>query len=63
MLDINQRQLHVFRESSEDGYGSQMILLEDATAGLSAFSTCTFCARQMLQPGLATSEAIEKIGF
>ena len=50
VLDINERQLHVFREPSEDGYGSQMILSEDATVALSAFSTCTFCVRQMLQP-------------
>jgi Uma2 family endonuclease len=50
VLDIHDRQLHVFREPSEDGYGSQMILLEDATVALSAFSKCTFCVRQMLQP-------------
>jgi Uma2 family endonuclease len=50
VLDIHERQLHVFREPSEDGYGSQMILLEDATVALSAFSKCTFCVRQMLQP-------------
>jgi len=53
VLDINERQLHVFREPSDDGYGSQMILSEDSTVALSAFSTCTFCVRQMLQPGLA----------
>lgn len=50
VLDINERQLHVFREPSEDGYQSQMILPEDATVALSAFSTCTFCVGQMLQP-------------
>lgn len=50
VLDINKRQLHVFREPSEDGYGSQMILPEEATVALSAFSTCTFCVRQILQP-------------
>lgn len=50
VLDINERQLHVFREPSDDGYHSQMILPEDATVALSAFSTCTFCVAQMLQP-------------
>ena len=49
VLDINQRQLHVFREPSDDGYRSQMILSEDSTVALSAFSTCTFCVREMLQ--------------
>ena len=51
VLDINERQLHVFREPSDDGYRSQMILSEDSTVALSAFSTCTFCVREMLQPG------------
>ena len=50
VLDINERQLHVFREPSHDGYDSQMILSEDSTVALSAFSTCTFCVREMLQP-------------
>lgn len=50
VLDINGRQLHVFREPSDDGYESQMILSEDSTVALSAFSSCTFCVRQMLQP-------------
>ncbi len=50
VLDINKRQLHVFREPSDDGYDSQMILSEDATVALSAFSTCTFSVREMLQP-------------
>jgi Uma2 family endonuclease len=50
VLDINGRQLHVFREPSDDGYVSQMILSEDSTVALSAFSSCTFCVREMLQP-------------
>jgi Uma2 family endonuclease len=50
VLDINERQLHVFREPSEDGYRSQMILSEDATVALSAFSHCTFSVHQMLPP-------------
>lgn len=50
VLDINERQLHVFREPSDDGYRSQMILSEDSTVALSAFSTCTFCVHEMLQP-------------
>jgi Uma2 family endonuclease len=50
VLDINERQLHVFREPSDDGYRSQMILSEDSTVALSAFSKCTFCVREMLQP-------------
>ncbi|PSB31301.1 hypothetical protein C7B69_07900 [filamentous cyanobacterium Phorm 46] len=53
VLNINKRQLHVFREPSEDGYGSQMILPEEATVALSAFSTCTFSVREMLQPAAA----------
>jgi len=53
VLDINERQLHVFREPSEDGYRSQMILSEDSTVALSAFSKCTFCVREMLQPAAA----------
>lgn len=50
VLDINERQLHVFREPSDDGYRSQMILSEDTTVALSAFSRCTFCVCEMLQP-------------
>jgi Uma2 family endonuclease len=50
VLDINERQLHVFREPSDDGYVSQMILSEDSTVALSAFSSCTFCVREMLHP-------------
>lgn len=50
VLDINGRQLHVFREPSDDGYESQMILSEDSTVALSAFSSCTFCVCEMLQP-------------
>ncbi|MGL5060374.1 MAG: Uma2 family endonuclease [Microcoleus sp.] len=50
VLDIQERQLHVFREPFDDGYQSQMILSEDATVALLAFSSCTFCVRQMLQP-------------
>ncbi len=50
VLDIKKRQLHVFREPSDDGYGSQMILSQDATVALSAFSRCTFCVCEMLQP-------------
>ena len=50
VLDIRGRQLHVFREPSDDGYESQMILSEDATVALLTFSSCTFCVREMLQP-------------
>lgn len=50
VLDIKARQLHVFREPAEDGYQSQMILSEDATVALLAFSSCTFTVREMLRP-------------
>ncbi|NJL67766.1 MAG: Uma2 family endonuclease [Oscillatoriales cyanobacterium RU_3_3] len=50
VLDINGRQLHVFREPADDGYQSQMILSEDATVAILAFSNCTFTVREMLQP-------------
>lgn len=50
VLDINGRQLHVFREPSDDGYECQMILSEEATVALLAFSSCTFCVREILQP-------------
>jgi hypothetical protein len=35
-----------------------------ARVALSAFSICTFCVRQILQPAAALSEAVlKKIGF
>ncbi|MCU0542341.1 MAG: Uma2 family endonuclease [Oscillatoriaceae cyanobacterium Prado104] len=50
VLDINGRQLYVFREPSDDGYHSQLILSEDSTVAILALSNCSFAVRQMLRP-------------
>jgi Uma2 family endonuclease len=50
VLDVNNRQLHVFREPSQDGYQSRVILADDASISLLQFPDFYFCVREMLRP-------------
>jgi Uma2 family endonuclease len=50
VLDVVNRQLHVFREVSQEGYQSQVILGEDATISPLAFPDLQIMISQMLPP-------------
>jgi Uma2 family endonuclease len=50
VLDVNDRQLHIFREPSQNGYQSHIILGDDASISLLLFPTVTVAVREMLRP-------------
>ena len=50
VLDVNNRQLHVFREPSQDGYLSQIILADDGSISPLQFPGISFAVRDMLRP-------------
>jgi len=50
VLDVNNRQLHVFREPSQDGYQSRVILADDASISLLQFPDFSFLVSEMLRP-------------
>jgi Uma2 family endonuclease len=50
VLDVNERQLHVFREPSETGYQREVILRDEATIFPLAFPNCLIIVREMLRP-------------
>ncbi|MEG4965434.1 Uma2 family endonuclease [Microcoleus sp. B6-A1] len=50
VLDVNNRQLHVFREPSQDGYLSQVILADDGSICPLRFPDISFAVRDMLRP-------------
>jgi Uma2 family endonuclease len=50
VLDVNNRQLHVFREPAPDGYQSQVILPENSTLSPLAFPADIFTISEMLRP-------------
>ena len=50
VLDVNERQLHVFREPSQDGYQREVILRDEATIFPLAFPKCLIRVREMLRP-------------
>lgn len=49
VLDVNNRQLHVFREPSQDGYQSRVILADGDSISLLQFPDCSFFVREMLR--------------
>ena len=49
VLDVNERQLHVFREPSQDGYQREVILRDEATIFPLAFPNCLIIVREMLR--------------
>jgi Uma2 family endonuclease len=49
-LDVNNRQLHVFREPSQDGYQSIAVLGDDASISPLQFPDISFAVRDMLRP-------------
>lgn len=50
VLDVNNRQLHVFREPSQDGYQSIAVLGDDASISPLQFPDISFLVREMLRP-------------
>ncbi|MBE9163101.1 MULTISPECIES: Uma2 family endonuclease [Microcoleaceae] len=50
VLDVNNRQLHVFREPSQDGYESIVVLGDDASISPLQFPDCCFFVSEMLRP-------------
>ncbi|WP_293149880.1 MULTISPECIES: Uma2 family endonuclease [unclassified Microcoleus] len=50
VLDVHNRQLHVFREPSQDGYQSIAVLGDDASISPLQFPDVSFMVRDMLRP-------------
>ena len=50
VLDVNNRQLHVLREPSQDGYQSIAVLGDDASISPLQFPDISFAVRDMLRP-------------
>lgn len=50
LLDVNERQLHVFREPTQQGYQSEVIFAEDGIVSPLQFPSITIAITQMLQP-------------
>jgi Uma2 family endonuclease len=50
VLDVNNRQLHVFREPNQDGYQSIVVLGDDASISPLQFPDISFMIRDMLRP-------------
>ncbi|MEG3923890.1 MULTISPECIES: Uma2 family endonuclease [unclassified Microcoleus] len=54
VLDVNNRQLHVFREPSQDGYQSIVVLEDDASISPLQFPDFYFMVGEMLRPLITT---------
>ncbi|MCA1992952.1 MAG: Uma2 family endonuclease [Coleofasciculus sp. S288] len=50
VLDVSNRQLHVFREPTENGYQSEAILEEGASISPLQFPGCTIAVSEILPP-------------
>ena len=50
LLNVNERQLHVFREPTENGYQSEVILAETASISPSEFPAFSIAIQAMLPP-------------
>ena len=50
VLDVNNRQLHVFREPNQDGYQSIVVLGDDASISPLQFPDISFMVGEMLRP-------------
>lgn len=50
VLDVNNRQLHVFREPNQEGYQSIVVLGDDASISPLQFPDISFMVRDMLRP-------------
>jgi Uma2 family endonuclease len=50
VLDVNNRQLHVFREGTSEGYGSEVILGENEQVSLLEFPDLSISISEMLPP-------------
>lgn len=50
MLDVISRQLHVFREPTQEGYENQVILADNATISPLAFPDLQIVVLEMLPP-------------
>lgn len=50
VLDVNDRQLYVFRLPGQNGYQNEVILSDDRTISPLAFPDCIITVREMLRP-------------
>lgn len=50
VLNINARQLHVFRDPTQEGYQSQEVLSQDQSISLLDFPSVSIPVREMFQP-------------
>jgi Uma2 family endonuclease len=50
VLNVNDRQLHVFREPSQEGYKSELILADSMTISPLHFPDISFMVSEMLRP-------------
>jgi Uma2 family endonuclease len=50
VLDVNERKLHVFREPTQEGYQSEVILSEEASLSPLQFPTLVIALQDMLPP-------------
>ncbi|WP_446364935.1 Uma2 family endonuclease [Coleofasciculus chthonoplastes] len=50
VLNLKNRQLHVFRQQTPDGYQSEVILAEDAIISPLQFPSCTITVSELLPP-------------
>ncbi|MCL1470752.1 Uma2 family endonuclease [Argonema antarcticum] len=50
VLDVNNRQLHIFREPSQNGYQSELILSDSGSVSLLAFPNVIITVGEMLRP-------------
>ena len=53
VLDVNHRQLHVFREPMENGYQREVVLEDDSTIAPWQFPDVWIAVREMLRPASA----------
>ncbi len=52
VVDLTNRQLHIFREPTDQGYQSQTIIAEDRIISPLQFPDCLLTVSEMLPPGI-----------
>lgn len=53
VLDVNERQLHVFREPTQEGYQSEVIFSQEASVSPLQFSEDAIALQDMLPPAIS----------
>ncbi|NEO65560.1 MAG: Uma2 family endonuclease, partial [Moorea sp. SIO4G2] len=52
VIDLSNRQLHVFRKPTDQGYQSHVIMADNQTISPLQFPDCLFNVSEMLPPGI-----------